>query len=237
LKKRKSIPPKIARKVLLLFLRDDLAEEVLGDLDEKFYVMLNQRSAFRARLNYWYQVIHYVRPFALRKTRPTPSNSYAMFNSYFKIGWRNLLKNKGNSFINIGGLAIGMAVAMLIGLWIYDELGFNKYHRNYKTIARILRNGTANGETFTHPSMPYALGEELKTKYDNTFKHVVMAWQIGDHIISTGEKNISLSGEFMEASGPEMFTLNMIQGSWSGLIDPHSILLSQSAAILSGIQK
>ena len=155
-----------------------------------------------------------------------------MFNSYFKIGWRNLLKNKGNSFINIGGLAIGMAVAMLIGLWIYDELGFNKYHRNYKTIARILRNGTANGETFTHPSMPYALGEELKTKYDNTFKHVVMAWQIGDHIISTGEKNISLSGEFMEASGPEMFTLNMIQGSWSGLIDPHSILLSQSAAIL-----
>ena len=54
-----------------------------------------------------------------------------MFKNYFKIAWRNLIKNKGISFINIGGLAVGMAVATLIGLWIWDELSFDKQNKNY----------------------------------------------------------------------------------------------------------
>lgn len=58
-----------------------------------------------------------------------------------KIAWRNLIKNKGYSALNIGGLAVGMAVAMLIGLWIYDELSFNKYHKNYDGIAQIWAGG------------------------------------------------------------------------------------------------
>ena len=69
-----------------------------------------------------------------------------MYKSYFKIGWRKLLRNKGYTSINIGGLALGMTVAMLIGLWIYDELSFNKYHKNYDRIARILFHGTDKGE-------------------------------------------------------------------------------------------
>ena len=64
-----------------------------------------------------------------------------MFKNYFKTAWRNLLKNKTSSVINISGLAVGMAVAMLIGLWIFDELSFNKYHRNYERIAQIMTRG------------------------------------------------------------------------------------------------
>ena len=56
-----------------------------------------------------------------------------------KLDWRNLLKNKGYSLINIGGLAVGMAVAMLIGFWIQDELSFNRYHQNYATIGKVYR--------------------------------------------------------------------------------------------------
>jgi putative ABC transport system permease protein len=61
-----------------------------------------------------------------------------MFRNYFKISWRNLIKSKASPFINIGGLAVGMTVAMLIGLWIYDELSFNKYHENYTLIITLL---------------------------------------------------------------------------------------------------
>jgi len=114
LKKHKTIPPALAQKLLAAFLRDDFAEEVAGDLQEKFYVALNSKGVFRAKVNYWYQVVHYLRPFAIRKSKPIHANHYAMYQSYFKIGWRNLLKNKGYSLINIGGLAMGMAVAMLI---------------------------------------------------------------------------------------------------------------------------
>jgi ABC-type antimicrobial peptide transport system permease subunit len=153
-----------------------------------------------------------------------------MYKSYFKIGWRNLLKNKGYSFINIGGLAVGMAVAMLIGLWVYDELQFNKYHKNYPGIARVLRNGTANGETFTNPHLPIPLAEELRNKHGHLFKHVVMVIAAGDHIISTGDRKLSMRGPFMEKGGPEMFTLKIVKGSTTGFFDPHSILLSESTA-------
>lgn len=140
MKSKKTIPPKLGQKILLYFLRDELAEEVLGDLDEKFHATRKTKSLLKARLNYWYQILNYLRPFAIRKSKPSYSNQYAMFQNYFKIGWRNLFKNKGYSLINIGGLATGMAVAMLIGLWIHDELSFNKYNQNYDRIAQVLQH-------------------------------------------------------------------------------------------------
>ena len=59
-----------------------------------------------------------------------------MLRNYFKIAFRNLLKYKGYSFINIFGLATGMAVAMLIGLWVWDELSFNKNFKNHDRIGQ-----------------------------------------------------------------------------------------------------
>ncbi len=64
-----------------------------------------------------------------------------MFKNYFKTALRNLVKNKMHSFINIFGLSIGMAVAILIGLWIYNELSFNKYFKNcYQAIKAAIAN-------------------------------------------------------------------------------------------------
>ena len=97
-------PPRYAERLLLWFLRDDLAEEVSGDLHEKYLSTLKNKSRFRAQLNYWYQVFHYIRPFAIRSLRYHIIH-YAMIRSNIKIGWRHLLKSKGYSIINIGGLA------------------------------------------------------------------------------------------------------------------------------------
>ncbi|MBT1708420.1 ABC transporter permease [Fulvivirgaceae bacterium PWU5] len=154
-----------------------------------------------------------------------------MYKSYIRIGWRNLLKNKAYSLINIGGLAAGMAMAILIGLWIQDEMAFNTYYKNYHSIARVMQNYTLNGETFTSAALPSALRNELKNNYSDNFTHVVMALSAGNRILSAGEKNLSMLGEVIEAVGPEMFSLNMLQGSRFGLRDPHSVLLSQSAAM------
>ena len=106
-----------------------------------------------------------------------------MFQNYLKIAFRNLVRNKVYSFINIGGLAVGMAVAMIIGLWIYDELSFNKYHQNYDKIGRAMQMQTQNGNVLTIPYMPMPMGEELKTKYGNNFKYLAMASWEGEHIL------------------------------------------------------
>ena len=63
-----------------------------------------------------------------------------MLKNHLKIAWRNLRKNKGYALINIGGLALGFAITLLIGLWIYDELSFNKEHPQYELIAQVLQN-------------------------------------------------------------------------------------------------
>ena len=71
-----------------------------------------------------------------------------MFRNYFIIAFRHLRKNVTISVINIAGLSIGMAVTILIGLWIWDELSFDTYNNNYKNIAQIYRKETVNGESY-----------------------------------------------------------------------------------------
>src|SRR5688500_4129880 len=153
-----------------------------------------------------------------------------MLKNYFKIAWRNLTNTKGYSFINIGGLAVGMAIAILIGLWMYDELSFNQYHKNYNSIAQVMSKGSFGGQGFSSSSLPRPLESELRNKYGNNFKNIVMSrWNEG-HILSVGNKKISQVGRFMQAGAPEMLSLEMIKGTWAGLKDPSSIMLSASAA-------
>lgn len=96
-----------------------------------------------------------------------------MFRNYITIAFRNLTRNKITSFINIGGLAVGMAVAFLIGLWIFDEISFDKQFDNYEHIAKIRQNTTVNDNTQTGKAVPIPLAGELRTQYGNHFKYVV----------------------------------------------------------------
>src|SRR6478752_3034292 len=95
-----------------------------------------------------------------------------MFKNYFKIAWRNLQKNKTSSIINISGLAVGMAVSLLIGLWIWDEGSFNKDNRNYNRAAEVMQNVNLNGEVQTWDGLPYLLANTLRTNFKDDFKYV-----------------------------------------------------------------
>ncbi|MEO6980641.1 MAG: ABC transporter permease, partial [Mucilaginibacter sp.] len=153
-----------------------------------------------------------------------------MISNYLKIAYRNLVKNKAHSFINITGLSVGMAVAMLIGLWIWDELSFDKYHKNYESIVRVMQNQTANGEVNSLKAMPIPAAYELRHSYANDFTHVVLSSWTNSHLISFGNKNISSAGNYMEPDAAEMLTLDMTMGTRGALKDPSSIFLSQSVA-------
>jgi ABC-type antimicrobial peptide transport system permease subunit len=153
-----------------------------------------------------------------------------MLKNYFTIAWRNLLKSKVYSAINIIGLATGMAVAILIALWIWDELSFNNYHKNHQALAQVMTTQTFNGQTGTGPAVAMPLGTELRNKFGSDFKAVSMAsWNFG-HILGVGEKKVSSDGMWVEAIFPTMFSLNMLKGSIMGLKDPSAILLSGTLA-------
>ncbi|HTE31382.1 MAG TPA: ABC transporter permease [Chryseolinea sp.] len=223
-------PPRRATKLLQAFVRHDLIEEIIGDLEEKFNIQAKRQSLAGARLNYWYQVFNYLRPFAFRKKNFSSPNQSDMFRNYFKVGFRNLNKNKGYSFINIGGLAMGMAVAMTIGLWIHDELSYDQYHDNYHDIAQVLQHVTFNGERGTGNAVPRPFENALRTGYGADFKYMSMSSWTGEHILSAGARFVGKIGNYYQEDFPEMLSLKMISGTRKGLHDPSSILLSQSTA-------
>ena len=153
-----------------------------------------------------------------------------MLKNYIKIAFRNLLKNKIYSFINIFGLAIGMAVTIMIGLWIYDELSYNNYYKNKSTIAQIYQSQTFNGNTSTSPAIPRPLEFELRENYKDYFKHIIMSsWTNAAHL-KYGDISISRSGNYMQEAAPELLNLEIIQGVKNGLKEKNSIMLSQSTA-------
>jgi len=136
LKQHNAIPPPLAQRLLKQLLRNDLAEEVQGDLEEKFYADLKSKSAFKAKLCYWIQTLNYLRPFALRK-RKQSHHHFDMFRNYFRVGVRSMLRNKTFSATNVSGLAIGITCCVLLALFIQDELSYEKHFADHDRIFRI----------------------------------------------------------------------------------------------------
>jgi ABC-type lipoprotein release transport system permease subunit len=148
-----------------------------------------------------------------------------------KIALRSITRSRGYSFINIAGLAVGMSVTMLIGMWMYDEVSFNSYHTNIDSIGEVYQNFTTNqGDISTVTTGVAPLGAELKTNYKEDFKHVIRMWYESVHTLSIGDQKVSQNGTFMDGDVIEMLTFKMLRGDWSALKEPATIVLSESAA-------
>lgn len=151
-----------------------------------------------------------------------------MLLNHLKIALRKLRKNRASSFINITGLAVGMAVAMLIGLWVWNELIFDQNFANYGRIAQVMQNGTYEGKVGTQEEVPPPLESELRNTYGADFKYVVMSTDVRPQILSFEDKKLTQSGATFGSDIAEMLSLNMLHGSRSGLSDPSSIFLSET---------
>lgn len=153
-----------------------------------------------------------------------------MLKNYWKIAFRNLTRNKFSSAINIGGLAIGMSVALLIGLWLYDELSFDKNIPDHDRIAAVLQNQNLSGGIQTWWGEAKQLAPALRKDYGNRFKYVATVANWGQRPIDYRDKKLKPSGIFADPEFADMLSLNMVSGKHSALQDPSSILLSVSTA-------
>lgn len=149
-------PPDSARRFLLWFLREELAEEVLGDLEEKFYTNLDKKSLAKARRNYWYQVFNYLRPFAIKNLQSPNLNYAAMLRHNFKVAIRSIYRRQAFSIINILGLTISLSVVLLLFIWIQDEIGTDRYHAKGDRIQNLKKViPQENGNLSVNPNIPY----------------------------------------------------------------------------------
>ena len=152
-----------------------------------------------------------------------------MIKNYFRIAFRNILKNKVFSTINILGLAVGMAVALLICLWIWDEVSFNHYHKNHSRLGEVVSIETFNGETNIGEFSSVPIAAALRNNYSDQIKSVSLTRDLSAGLM-VGDKKISTYGLWTESAFPSMLTLNMIKGNYTHFSDPSSILISESLA-------
>jgi putative ABC transport system permease protein len=153
-----------------------------------------------------------------------------IFRNYIKIAIRSFIKNRPYSFMSLGGLSIGMAVAILIGLWVWDEISFDNYFTDHKRLTSILSIYGVNGVTGSASNTAVPVAAELRTKYPNDLRSVAICSEPNDHKISIKDKAILASGNWVQEEFPEMFTLKMVQGDRHALNDPSAILITQSLA-------
>ncbi|MFZ1809239.1 MAG: ABC transporter permease [Cyclobacteriaceae bacterium] len=229
--KNKVQPPRLALRFFRWFCHPDLLGPIEGDLIELYNERVEQGKQ-KANFRFIMDVILLFRPGIIRPTDGYQQiNQYGMIKSYLKIGWRNLLRNKGYSIINIGGLSIGITVAILIGLWVTDELSFNKFHKNYDSLAKVYRNNTFTNNVETNVFSITGLGTLLRSEYGEYFKRVAMVKGSEDNrVIEFGENRFTQRGYLMQADGPAMLTLDMLHGTWKEYTDKNTIMISATLA-------
>jgi ABC-type antimicrobial peptide transport system permease subunit len=153
-----------------------------------------------------------------------------MLKNYFKVALRSLVKNKAHSSINIAGLSVGMAVALLIGLWIWDEVSYDTNFDHYKRIAQVMQTETHNGKQNTGKGNVIPLAAELRSTYGSDFKYVVLSSWSFNSLVAAGDKKVHVQGNYMEPDAPNMLSLKMLAGAREGFKARSSVLLAQSTA-------
>ena len=153
-----------------------------------------------------------------------------MIKNYIKIAFRNLWKNKTYSFLNLFGLAVGIACAGMIFLWVEDELNFNHYNSKRNRLYQVMENQTYDGKALTFNSTPGLLAPAIKEELPGIRNSCRFTWQQYT-LFSLGEKAIYERGFYVDSSVFSMFTVPFIQGKKESAFDqPHSLVISEKMA-------
>jgi putative ABC transport system permease protein len=153
-----------------------------------------------------------------------------MFKNYLKVAFRNLWKNKGFSFINITGLAIGMASAILILLWMQNETSYDDFHDKGDRIYEVWNRATFSGAMHCWNTTPKVLAAAMQRDLPEVEHTVRVDWP-GNHLFSVGEKRMMIRGSAVDSIFFQVFTFPLIRGDMrTALNDGHSIVLTQKLA-------
>ncbi len=212
------------------FCRPEMVEDIEGDLVEKFGHDLRNLGKNSAQWKLAVQVMLLFRPGIVRDIIGRNKMNPMMIKQHFKVSYRSLRKNKGYTWINVGGLALGIMAALLIGLWMQDEITYNSQVPHADRIAQVMQNQHFGDGLQTSGNQPMQLATVLREEYRSYFDHVATASWTGERQIDWGAKKMMISGNFIEPGITEMLALHMLEGSIKALEDPSHLLLSRSAA-------
>ena len=152
-----------------------------------------------------------------------------MLRNYIKIAWRSLFKNKAFSSINIAGLAVGIAVCLLIMLFVQDELGYDRFNDKAGQIVRVVFRGTMNGEKMKEASVMAPVAPTLCKDFPEVLD-ATRLMQNGSPKITVG--NTTFKGAtfaYVDSNFFQVFTLPLIKGdARTALVEPNTVVITQA---------
>jgi ABC-type antimicrobial peptide transport system permease subunit len=150
-----------------------------------------------------------------------------MLKNYIKIALRNLFRNKGFSVINISGLAIGMASAILILLWVQNEISYDRFHEKNSRLYEVWENSIYDGALQTGLPTPQLMGPALKNDYPEIESATRVSWNMSI-LFGYGDKHLKASGIWVDPSFLTMFSFPLLIGDIkTALNDPHSLVITE----------
>jgi len=218
--------PKCAERILSI-LYSSKKTGILGDTEEEYRMILSERGRFRADLWYAWQIFQPL-PFLIRSTFFW---SFEMFKNYLISFFRILKRQRLYAFINIAGLAVGLACCILISLWIKFEVSYDRFHENsddlYQVTSEVL---LPNGDLRFFTNTPGALANALKMERPE-IRNISRLVDRVEILLGTADKRFLERVRFVEPAFLEMFSFEFIKGNpKTALSQPDSIILTEKTA-------
>ncbi len=214
-------PPKAAKLLLQILSSQEREDAYFGDIEELFFERVNSLGLRRAKRWYWREVLKAVPKFIQESMRWRST----MIKNYLKVAIRNIARHKGYSVINIVGLAVGMASCILILLWVFDELSYDRFHQDLDHLHQIV----VTGDNQSWLSTPWALIPALK----NDFPEIIQGSQYAEQTIlmKVGDRLYNEKCALAQEEFLQMFSFPFTQGkAENAFIDRNSIVLTEKTA-------
>ncbi|MFC5410992.1 permease prefix domain 2-containing transporter [Larkinella bovis] len=232
-------PPRFADRLLRFFCSADRLEEVQGDLHEEFQYQFRRMGARRAKWRYWWDVLGFVLSFAIRRKQDDYSTTSLtnpfMFRNHLKIAWRNLLKDRQFTLLNLIGLSTGLACTLLIYLWVNDELQIDKYNEKDDQLFQVMANHFHDDDIKTINHTPGLLADALVAEMpevEHAVTVVPASWFSSKGVITAGENQLKAGGQFVGKDYFNVFTCPFLQGDKNSIFaDNHTVALSEEMAV------
>jgi len=229
---KKNGPPWLGQWILKNIVPEDEVRFLIEGIEEKYLDEKDKKGGVFAYL--WYlKDISLTVPFILMDNF---MRTTLMFKNYFKIALRHIRRHKGYSMINISGLAMGMACAIFIFLWVQDELSFDGFHTNKDNVYRVDAVFRTEGGTFYGGDTPVPTNPFLKENFPEILKATTVSssWTTGNsrNIIKYKEKAFYTDDLILtDPSFFEIFSFPFLKGDMrSALSNPNNVVLTQSVA-------
>jgi putative ABC transport system permease protein len=231
---KQSAPPRLLLRFLKWFCKPEYHADIEGDILEYYDRRVGESGIGRARWLLLKDVLLLFRPGIIRPVITVQNlSTQNMVKSYFKIGWRSLLKAKLYSTINIIGLTFGIVCFLLIGLYVFDELTFDRQHQNAERIYRLIEHKSVNGETTTIAAGGFKLAEEAKNaipEVENTtrFRRTGRANLVDPQNPVSFQETVNIADEnFLQ-----VFDFPLIEGDRvTALKEPNTIVINEDLAM------